>query len=47
MEPELTVDLAGAIELVAHAAARLGGAGLFQGTLETGVLVFLAERAAR
>jgi len=47
VEPELTVDLAGAIELVAHATARLGGAGLFQGTLENGVLVFLAERAAR
>lgn len=44
VEPELTVDLAGAIDLVCYAAARIGAAGVFQGALPTGVVVFLATR---
>ncbi len=44
VEPALIVDLAGAIELVCFAAAKLGATGVFQGTLPTGDLVFLAVR---
>ncbi len=44
VEPELTVDLAGAIELVCFAAAKLGATGVFQGTLPTGEIAFLAVR---
>ncbi|MSQ02779.1 MAG: hypothetical protein EXR71_12960 [Myxococcales bacterium] len=44
VEPALTVDLAGAIELVCFAAAKLGATGVVQGTLPTGELVFVAVR---
>lgn len=45
VEPDLVVDLAGAIELACFAAARIDGTGVFQGTLETGVLLFVGLRA--
>lgn len=44
VEPELTVDLAGAIEVVCFAAARLGADQIFQGTLENGTTVFIGLR---
>ncbi len=44
VEPEFVVDLAGAVEIVCFATARIGGVGVFQGTLPTGVTVFVALR---
>jgi predicted nicotinamide N-methyase len=44
VEPSFFLDLASAIELVCFAAVRIGAAGVVQGTLETGVTVFLATR---
>ena len=44
VEPEFIVDLAGAVEIVCFATARMGGVGVFQGTLPTGVTVFVALR---
>ena len=45
VEPIFALDLAGAMELVCFAALRMGAAGVVQGTLETGVVVYLATRA--
>ncbi len=45
VEPSFLLDLSGTMELVCFAALRLGAAGVVQGTLGTGVTVFLATRA--
>ena len=44
VEPEFTVDLAGAMELVCFAALRVGATGVFQGSLPTGMLAFIGVR---
>lgn len=44
VEPSFSLDQSGAMELVCFAALRLGAASVVQGTLETGVLVYLATR---
>ncbi len=44
VEPDVFVDLAGATELACFAAARLGAAGVFQGTSEQGQQFFAALR---
>jgi hypothetical protein len=44
VEPVLTLDQSGAIELACFAALRMGAAGVVQGTLETRVIVYLATR---
>lgn len=44
VEPELTVEVNGAMELAVFAAARLGRVGLFQGELESGETLFAGLR---